>query len=156
SGVIVAASPTGSEHLEAVSEIDERGRPSVFLGTDKGIRARSRFDAAHELGHLILHRNLDRRTLNRAAEFKLIEDQAHAFAGAFLMPAMAVSGELWAATLDGFRAVKPRWNASIAAMIYRCRSLRMISESEERRLWINLNRRGWRQFEPLDDLPMER
>src|SRR4051812_19151619 len=30
-------------------------RPLVILGTDKGNRARSRFDAAHELGHLVLH-----------------------------------------------------------------------------------------------------
>jgi Zn-dependent peptidase ImmA (M78 family)/transcriptional regulator with XRE-family HTH domain len=155
-GVIVAASPTGSEHLDAFSEVDGSGRPFVFLGTDKGIKVRSRFDAAHELGHLILHRHIDKKALNRTGDFKQIEDQAHAFAGAFLMPGMTFSGELWAPTLDGFRALKSRWNVSIAAMIYRCRSLRMISDSEEKRLWINLNRRGWRQHEPLDDLPMER
>jgi Zn-dependent peptidase ImmA (M78 family)/transcriptional regulator with XRE-family HTH domain len=155
-GVIVGASSIGSEHLDAFSEMDQAGRPFVFLGTDKGIKVRSRFDAAHELGHLVLHKNVDRKTLSRASDFKLIEDQAHAFAGAFLMPSMSFSSELWAPTLDGFRALKPRWIVSIAAMIYRSRSLKLISESEEKRLWINLNRRGWRQQEPLDDLPIER
>jgi len=155
-GVMVSSGPLGCEHLDAFSEFEGRGRPFVFLNSDKGIRVRSRFDAAHELGHLVLHRNVDKKTLNRAADFKQLEDQAHYFANSFLMPSVSFSSELWAPTLDGFRALKSRWNVSIAAMIYRSRSLKMVSDDEVKRLWINLNRRGWRQQEPLDDLPAER
>jgi hypothetical protein len=35
-------------------------------------------------------------------------------------------------------------------MIMRCRYLGIVNEDQERRLWINLNRRGWRQEEPSD------
>ena len=154
-GVMVASGPLGNEHLDAFSEYDDGGRPFVFLSSDKGIKVRSRFDAAHELGHLILHRKIDKKTLNRAADFKLLEEQAHFFASSFLLPTIQFTSELWAPTLDGFRALKSRWNVSIAAMIYRSKSLKLITEDETKRLWINLNRRGWREREPLDDLPAE-
>jgi Zn-dependent peptidase ImmA (M78 family)/DNA-binding XRE family transcriptional regulator len=155
-GVMVASGPLGNEHLDAFSEYDDDGRPFVFLNSDKGIKVRSRFDAAHELGHLILHRQVDKKNLNRAMDFKLLEEQAHYFASSFLLPTVQFTSELWAPTLDGFRALKSRWNVSIAAMIYRSRSLKLISEDETKRLWINLSRRGWRQNEPLDDLPAEK
>jgi len=154
-GIIVSSGPLGNEHLDAFSEYDDAGRPFVFLNSDKGIKVRSRFDGAHELGHLILHRKVDKKALNRAADFKLLEDQAHFFASAFLLPTVQFTSELWAPTLDGFRALKSRWNVSIAAMIYRSRSLKLINDDETKRLWINLNRRGWREHEPLDDLPSE-
>jgi hypothetical protein len=35
-------------------------------------------------------------------------------------------------------------------MIGRCRSLDILDEDETRRMWINYNRRGWRNGEPLD------
>ncbi len=56
-----------------------QSRPFVFLNTEKGSGSRSRLDAAHELGHLIMHDEYipgDRRQ----------EDQAFRFAGAFLLP----------------------------------------------------------------------
>jgi Zn-dependent peptidase ImmA (M78 family)/transcriptional regulator with XRE-family HTH domain len=154
-GIIVTSGPLASEHLDAFSEYDDSGRPFVFLNSEKGIRVRSRFDCAHELGHLILHRRVDKKVLSRAVDFKLLEDQAHFFGSAFLMPTVQFTSELWAPTLDGFRALKSRWDVSIAAMIYRSKSLKLINEEETKRLWINLNRRGWREHEPLDDLPSE-
>jgi len=55
-------------------------RPVVVLGTDKNDRARSRFDGAHELGHLVVHGD-------QIWGVKEVEHRAHAFAAAFLMPA---------------------------------------------------------------------
>ena len=115
------------------------------------------FDAAHELGHLVLHRNIDRKSLSRSSDFKLLEGQAHQFASAFLLPAMAYSRELWSVSLDAFRSLKPRWGASIALQIVRARQLGMVNGNQEKRLWINLSRRGWRKREPLDDsMPSEK
>ena len=155
-GVIVWRTAFEAETLDAFSEY-RSPQPVVVLSSDKGNYYRSRFDAAHELGHLVLHRNVDGKSLNRSSDFKLLENQAHQFASTFLLPAMAYSKELWAVSLDAFRSLKPRWNASIALQIVRARQLGMVNENQEKRLWINLSRRGWRKREPLDDaVPSEK
>jgi Zn-dependent peptidase ImmA (M78 family)/DNA-binding XRE family transcriptional regulator len=152
-GVVVARDRLGASTLDSLSELDSATeRPFVIIGTDKGTPARWRFDAAHELGHLILHRKLDRRRLRNAAEHKEIENQAHRFAGAFLLPQAPFCDELFAASLDAMLAMKPRWRTSIAMMIMRARQTHLINEAVEKRLWINYSRRGWRGGEPLDDV----
>lgn len=154
-GIYVTRSTIGAETLDAFSEYDG-ARPHIFLGSDKNVLVRSRFDCAHELGHLILHRNVQKRDLNRAKDFRTIENQAHHFAGAFLFPAKSFQQEVWGLSLDSFRSLKPTWKVSIAAMIARANQLEMLDNESVKRLWINLGRRGWRQCEPLDDLPCER
>lgn len=153
-GIYVTRSTLGAETLDAFSEF-EGARPYVFLNKDKNVLVRSRFDAAHEIGHLILHRNVRQKELNRASDFKLIEQQAHHFGGAFLFPAKSFQREIWGLSLDSFRSLKPTWKMSIAAMIARAVQLEMLDEDSAKRLWINLARRGWKQQEPLDDMPCE-
>ena len=65
--------------------IEEFG--SLGGAPDKGHRDRSRFDAAHELGHLVLHSPEE-------AGSKDAETQAHQFAAAFLMPADDIADDL--------------------------------------------------------------
>jgi Zn-dependent peptidase ImmA (M78 family)/transcriptional regulator with XRE-family HTH domain len=152
-GLVVSQIHVGADNLDAFSQYSAFDRtPYVVLSLDKASAVRCRFDAAHELAHTLIHQKVDRRRINSRADFKLLEDQAHRFAAAFLMPAASFTREVWAASLDTFAAVKPRWGASIAAMIMRCRYLGIVNEDQERRLWINLNRRGWRQEEPSDKL----
>ncbi|GGA80017.1 transcriptional regulator [Arenimonas soli] len=153
-GIFVSRSTLGAETLDAFSEYDGE-RPYVFLSSDKECLVRSRFDCAHELGHLVLHRKVKQKELSRAADFKVIENQAHHFAGAFLFPAKSFQREIWGLSLDSFRSLKPTWKISIAAMISRASQLDMLDEESAKRLWINLSRRGWRQSEPLDDIPCE-
>ena len=149
-GVVVWRTAFEAETLDAFSEF-RRPHPTVVLSSDKESLYRSRFDAAHELGHLVLHRNVDGKALKRSSEFRLLEIQAHRFAGALLLPAIPYTEDLWSASLDAFRSLKPRWNASIAFQIMRARQLGLVDERQQRRLWINLSRRGWRKIEPLDD-----
>lgn len=56
--------------------------PFVFLNTKKSAE-HSRFDAAHELGHLVLHRH-------GSPQGREAEREANAFASAFLMPRASV------------------------------------------------------------------
>lgn len=149
-GIIVWKTRFEAETLDAFSEF-RNPHPIVVLSSDKANYFRSRFDAAHELAHLILHKNIDKTTLNKSIDFKIIENQAHLFAGAFLLPAESYANDLWSPTLDAFRSLKPRWNVSIAMQIMRCKHLEIIDEEQQKRLWINLNRRKWRTNEPLDD-----
>jgi Zn-dependent peptidase ImmA (M78 family)/transcriptional regulator with XRE-family HTH domain len=151
-GIIVSSAKLDAETLDAFSQWCSRdGTPYVVLGLDKYVAVRLRFNAAHELAHLILHRSIDKRQLNSSVTHKLMEDQAHRFASAFLMPANRFSEEVWAPTLEGFRSLKSYWRVSIGAMISRCEQLGIISYEQGRRLWIYLNRKGWKKAEPLDD-----
>lgn len=151
SGVITARINVAAESLDAFSQwSNEYQAPFVVLGKDKASAVRSRFDAAHELAHLLLHRKVDRRRIRSSADWKILETQAHRFAAALLLPAKSFADELWAATLDGMLARKERWKVSIAMMIVRCEHIGIINQDQVKRLWINYNRRGWRGEEPLD------
>lgn len=151
-GVIVARDKLGAQDLEGKSELppDEK-RPYVFIGTDKGSPARWRFDAAHELGHLVLHSHVRPEVLARSENHKLIEKQAHRFAAAFLLPAADFGEELFAANLDALRSLKPRWRTSIGMMITRMGDLGFVNDDTKTKLWISYNRRRWRREEPYDD-----
>jgi Zn-dependent peptidase ImmA (M78 family)/transcriptional regulator with XRE-family HTH domain len=152
-GVIVTRVLLGAETQDAFSQwpSDEQS-PYIVLGMDKASAVRSRFDAAHELGHLLLHRHIDRDAATRSTRLhSLMEHQCHRFASAFLLPETGFARELWAPTLNGFLALKPRWKTSIATMMKRSAELGLLEERNVTRSWINLSRRGWRKEEPLDD-----
>lgn len=157
-GVIVSNAKFEVETLDAFSQwsVDD-STPYVILGTDKQSAVRLRFNAAHELGHLVLHRNTDKKQINSLASHPLLEEQANRFASAFLLPGARFAEEVWAPTLEGFKSLKPYWRVSIQAMISRCEQLGILSQPQGRRLWIYLNRKGWRRQEPYDDqFEMER
>ena len=120
-------------------------RPLVVLGADKGKRDRSRFDAAHELGHLVMH------STHAMAGVKPLEDQAHRFAAAFLMPRDGIREQLpagpdWMHLL----ALKRHWGTSIAALLYRAKTLGIMTETTFERAMRSLSARGWRVDEPGD------
>lgn len=119
-----------------------RHRPFVFLNTEKGSGSRSRLDAAHELGHLIMHEEClpgDRRQ----------EEQAFRFAGAFLLPRESFLREcprrlVWAHYLE----LKKHWKVSLAALVRRARDLGVMTEDTYRRANVQLNQKGWKYSEP--------
>lgn len=156
-GIIVTRGILDADKLDALSEWDpETMTPYIFLGADKGVAVRSKFDLAHELGHLIMHRTVRNKKLSTPKDFKLIEAQANRFASAFLLPEETFLADLTTPSLDAFWLLKEKWRVSIALMVVRCRDLNLFDEDDYRRLWINLSRRGWRKKEPLDDsIPVE-
>lgn len=157
-GVIASRGELAAETLDAYSQWpSDFDHPFVFLGSDKASAVRSRHDASHELGHLILHRNVGSDTIRNPVLFRMMENQAHRFAAAFNLPAKSFADQLWAPTLDAFLTLKPHWKIAISAMIVRCGQLGIVTEEQERRLWINMSRRGWRKSEPLDEkIPSEK
>ena len=152
-GVVVVKEETGTVKMDGLSNWSAAdGRPYILIARDKDVCVRSRMDAAHELGHLVLHRNIEAKTLNNSADFKEIERQAFDFAGALLMPAESFPSEIWSFSLNAFVALKERWKVSVAAMIMRCAKLDLLSDEDRRRLWKQFSARGWRKGEPLDDI----
>ncbi|WP_439333717.1 ImmA/IrrE family metallo-endopeptidase [Staphylococcus warneri] len=59
--------------------------PFIILGSNKGVAVRRNFDIAHELGHLILHRNIQFDMLSNE-EYKDLENEADIFASELLLP----------------------------------------------------------------------
>jgi Zn-dependent peptidase ImmA (M78 family)/DNA-binding XRE family transcriptional regulator len=118
------------------------GKPYVFLNTFKSAES-SRFDAAHELGHLTLHQ--DGGCVGRKAE-----DEANQFASAFLMPAADVRATLPRSNhLTKLIEAKSRWRVSVAALIYRIHKLGLITDWRYRDLCIELSTRGYNRNEPF-------
>jgi len=121
--------------------------PFVFLNTKKSCE-HSRFDAAHELGHLVLHRQ-------GAPQGQWAEAQANAFASAFLMPrASVLSMAPRFPTIDGLVQLKKTWTVSVAALAYRLRALKLLTEWHYRTLAIEIQTRGFRTKEP-NEAPRE-
>ncbi|MCA9469157.1 MAG: ImmA/IrrE family metallo-endopeptidase [Nitrospira sp.] len=151
-GVIVALDELGADTLDSFSEFDPEDQVLyMVLGTENASAVRSRFDAAHELGHAILHKNVSVSRFGRPAEYKLFEAQAHRFAAGFLLPAESFASEFYSATLESLQAIKSKWKVSIAMMIVRAHDLGFISDDTAKKLWIGYSRRRWRGNEPLDD-----
>jgi Zn-dependent peptidase ImmA (M78 family) len=150
-GVLVARIHVLIPKLDAFSQWSIGfGVPFIVLSRDKASACRQRFDALHELAHMVLHRGVDPRRIEDRASYNALEKQAHMFACAMLLPEREFLDELYAASLDGFLALKERWGTSVAAMIARCAALDILDEDQAKTMWINYNRRGWKKGEPLD------
>lgn len=137
------------------------GRPFVGINTYNVSACRARLDAAHELGHIVLHAKVTPEQERDPALRKILEQQAFRFAGALLFPRQAFLSEVGALSLDYFSSLKKRWGVSIAAMISRAFDLGLIDHEGRRMMFQNITRRRWRGplREPFDDLsvmPLER
>ncbi len=118
------------------------GVPYVFLNTYKSAE-HGRFDAAHELGHLVLHKH---GGPNQGRE---AESEANAFASAFLMPSSDVISRIrFVGNLSDLIAAKKRWGVSVAALTYRLHKLGVLGDWQNRNLCIQLSKRGYRSSEP--------
>lgn len=126
------------------------GKPFVFLNTLKSAE-RSRFDAAHELGHLVR----DVYSMQHGeAQGPEMERQADAFASAFLMPKESViANKPPAFTIKYLIKLKHYWGVSLAALAYRYNALSQVTEWTYRNLCIEIAKNGYRTNEPE---PMER
>ena len=150
-GIIVVREETGIAQIEGLSAWSETlGVPFVLLSSDKGNAFRSRFDLAHEIGHLILHRYVGNEL--EAERYKLKEAQAHKFAGALLLPAETFAEEVKTpVTLDSLLLTKQRYGISVAASIMRLYALNIITEEEKQNLYKRRSARWGVKSEPGDD-----
>ena len=116
-------------------------RPIVILGVDKGDRARPRFDAAHELGHVVMHRDHP-----RSADRDL-ERQAHRFASSFLLPSDRLREEWQPGRLNwrDLMTLKRRWQMSLAALLYRARQDQLLTPTAYESAAKYISRAGWRK-----------
>lgn len=150
-GILVSRIHVRADKVDAFSQWSDRFKiPFIMLSRDKASAARQRFDALHELAHIILHQGVEARHLNNKSTYKMLEKQADVFASYMLLPEQDFVDELYAPTLDGMLSLKERWGVSVAAMIMRCKSLDILDDYAAKKMWMNYTRRGWRKGEPFD------
>ena len=118
-------------------------RPVVVLKEERDDVARLRSDAAHELGHLVLHEEPE-------AGNQILEAQAQAFAGSFLMPRDQIAASLPRSfDIERYHALKKTWGVSLQFLLYRARELGRMSESTYRRAMMVFSKNRWRVREPF-------
>lgn len=148
-GIFVFVINSSELNTEAYSRIIN-GVPIVVLNEHKGTAVRWRFSLAHELGHLVLHRNISGTEFKHSA--KEIEEEASLFASSFLMPIDSFGNSVVSSKLEYLLALKNEWKVSIAAMIYHCKKLGIVDNRQAEALQMRLSKKGWRKKEPLDDM----
>lgn len=119
------------------------GKPFVFLSTGK-TGERGRFDAAHELGHLVLHGEHQVASVRPTAE-----TEANRFAAAFLMPRSSVlAAGLVNASVDRILAAKSQWDVAAMALTHRLHELELLTDWGYRAACVQLGRLGYKRAEP--------
>ncbi|GAC1381344.1 MAG: XRE family transcriptional regulator [Marmoricola sp.] len=141
-GVIVVRLPPETDRKVSAFSSDAGNYPLVLLASDKADKARGRFDAAHELGHLLLHPDTEPGS-------KIVEEQANRYAAELLMPRDQIIDLLprridWAK----FHELKREWGVSLKALVYRAKYLGVLSEASYRRA--NQQLSIWGRPEPGD------
>jgi Zn-dependent peptidase ImmA (M78 family)/DNA-binding XRE family transcriptional regulator len=145
-GVRVFSLSIRSAEVDALSTW-KAGTPFVFLNSYKSAE-RSRFDAGHELGHLVLHRH-------GTPSGREGEEEAHQFASAFLMPAASVLARApKIAAIPELIRLKKVFGVSVAAINYRLHQLKLITDWQYRSLAVQISKSGYRTNEP-DPAPRE-
>lgn len=149
-GIIIVTINTGFSETDACSSIIN-GRPFIFLDTQKECAVRTRFNLAHELGHLLLHGNISQTDIEDKKTLDRIEREANQFASCFLLPRLSFLMDIHSTSLLAFLPLKQKWKVSIQAMVYRCRDLEVFTENQMIYIQKQISARRWRKNEPYDD-----
>lgn len=149
-GIVVVRTPDRvSERVDAFSHWIS-GRPLIVLSSSKNDAARSRFDAAHELGHLVMHTEAHPGSA-------IAERQAHLFASCFLAPPQVLREQLprradWKALLP----LKEHHGMSLKSLAFAAHRMGLWSDAVYQRAMRRYSGSGWSQSEPGDIGPAER
>ena len=153
SGIYIIEKNLGSK-IDAYSTVTTDGRSFIVLGTVKKSAARRNFDLSHELGHLLLHQNVDMDILT-PAELRVIEKEAHLFASIFLLPEEDFTKDFMElkrkSNPDYYVDLKKKYLVSISALEMRAYGLGLMTYQENRYFWGQLAKKEYKLFEPLDD-----
>lgn len=140
-GAIVVPCDFGTDLLDALSQrID--GMPVLIYVNVNAPADRLRLTLAHELGHMVLHTT----TLH---DDDKMEEEADAFAGAFLLPADDIKSQFRRGLdLRHLANMKLYWKVSMAAIAMRADSLQLITPYQKKSFFIEMGRLGYRKREP--------
>jgi Zn-dependent peptidase ImmA (M78 family)/DNA-binding XRE family transcriptional regulator len=141
-GVRVFSLAADCASVDAFSLRWQEKTPFVFLNLEKS-GERGRFDAAHELGHLVLH------AAHRIPHGPEAEQEAQQFASAFLMPRAGIYAQmLHNADAKRILSAKKKWKVAAVALAYRLKDLDLVTDWGYRTAVKQLSQMGYRRGEP--------
>ncbi len=150
-GVIVALIPYEIDEYDAFSVwADTEPRTPVIVMTTARPGDRQRWNAAHELGHLVMH-------ISYSGSHDELERDANRFAAEFLLPEDVIRPCLSSAplTLTMLADLKSYWGVSIKTLIMRAFELEIITDGQRRYLFRQMAAKGWNVNEPVP-IPQEK
>ena len=127
-GGIVIPCDFGTDLIDAISQRVD-GLPVLFFVNVNAPADRLRHTLAHELAHMLLH------TIAVKSDEEM-EDEADAFAGAFLLPAAEIRPQLRRFDLRQLANLKLYWKVSMAALAVRADRLKLITPYQSKMFWI--------------------
>ncbi|MBW2939679.1 helix-turn-helix domain-containing protein [Zhongshania aquimaris] len=137
-GVIVFPLDMQGASIDAVTLSVPDLPPCIFFNRNKPAD-RIRFSIAHELGHLVMHRQPS----------STMEQEANEFAAELLLPAREfVASVSERVDLAELARLKQIWKVSMQAALYRLSSLKVISYNQNVYLNKLINKHGYRRSEP--------
>lgn len=153
-GFSVINSEYNEEKIDAFSSMNKINNNEYFVITtgEKSSFYRRQFSIAHEIGHWVLHQDINPQELDKE-EYREMETQANKFASCFLLPDNAFRKSLIrndVNNIETYYNLKKIWNVSMAAMIKRAYDLNIINTEQQTKLYKQMNYRGWRNPEPFD------
>jgi len=143
-GAVVTRLRGTTEKVDAFSRFGNP--PTILLTSVKGSTSKDRFNVAHELGHLVIHRGQitgDTRT----------EHEANRFADALLLPAQGFSVDFRRLSVidwPNLFELKRRWGVAGSRILRRAEELWLVSAVDARRLYKQHSWRGWHKGEPYE------
>ena len=144
-GGVVFGLPLTLDGVDAFSTwtIIDAERPVIALSSVSA-GDRLRYSAAHELGHLVMHKDVRDYPAD-------LEKEANLFASEFLFPEEAMRTILSdPLSIKLALKLKLRWKVSIQMIVRRAKDIGAISERRYRSLFQQIGARGWRTKEPID------
>lgn len=127
--------------VDGVTSKTLNNQKAIFLNKNQSAD-RFRFSLAHELCHYFLH-------ANEVCATQDMEDEANEFASLLLMPECALRSVLCTTNLRAYGELKQIWKVSMAALIYRAKTLKSISEAQATSLYKQMSMHGFRKVEPF-------
>ena len=139
-GVRIFALPENCREIDACSFwFDDL--PYILVDSTRSAE-RIRFNLAHELGHLALHRH-------GAPIGQEAEKEANAFASCLLMDLVSIQRNLpRSVNLENLIVLKRRWGVSAAALAYRLNKVGYLTDWHYKSIVIEMRRRDYHVTEP--------
>lgn len=145
-GIFIIPISVNNSDFDATFYINEKNDFAIILINSNVPPDRYRFNLAHELGHIIMHR----------VPSPNCEKEAHEFASAFLMPKKDIEADLSGISFWDLTILKEKWKVSMSALTMRAKKLNKISEEKSNIIFKQLSYYGYRKEEPLCNIPKEK
>lgn len=141
SGCLVESFNFGTDKIDALSMGGGTPHPFIFLN-ESFPTDRIRLSLAHEVGHLVMHRELK----------ESVEAEAWAFAAEFLMPKDEIASDFYPLSIDSLARLKLKWKVSMQALLKRASQIGCVQQRYAQFLWMRLGQYGYRKCEPNSEL----